>query len=103
MIIPDLSYFRKDMPENSEVSPDPWTAAKSGDFDKIQDYIQKQGDPNAKNDDGFTLLHKACVGGQVRVAKFLLDNGASVNGVTKVRFANLCYNKILIHVLGCIF
>ncbi|XP_063721149.1 ankyrin-1-like [Symsagittifera roscoffensis] len=71
------------MPENSEVSPDPWTAAKSGDFDKIQDYIQKQGDPNAKNDDGFTLLHKACVGGQVRVAKFLLDNGASVNGVTK--------------------
>lgn len=71
------------MPENSEMAADPWTAAKSGDFDKITDYISKGGEPNAKNDDGFTLLHKACVGGQVRVAKYLLDNGASVNGVTK--------------------
>ena len=80
-----ITNFSFNMPENaSEMASDPWTAAKSGDFEKIQDYISKGGEPNAKNDDGFTLLHKACVGGQVRVARYLLDNGASVNGVTKV-------------------
>ena len=62
------SVLSENMPE-AEV--DPWTAAKSGDFEKIEYYITKGGDPNAKNDDGFTLLHKACVGGQVRVARYV--------------------------------
>ncbi|XP_066980457.1 uncharacterized protein [Macrobrachium rosenbergii] len=55
---------------------------RSGDKMGIQIYLRKGGDPNARNQMCWTLLHLASFEGQAEIAEVLIDAGASVNSCT---------------------
>lgn len=48
-----------------------YLAAKNGEILRVRDYLQNGNDINAADEDGYTLLSSACVGGQVAVVRYL--------------------------------
>lgn len=58
-------------------------SAHEGDMAAVRDYLAKGGSPAARFDgggcDGCTLLHAAADGGQLEVARLLLDSGSDAN------------------------
>ncbi|KAK7023665.1 hypothetical protein SK128_011374 [Halocaridina rubra] len=55
---------------------------RNGDRSGILAFLKKGGDPNARNQMCWTLLHLACFEGQREIAEILLDGGATVNSCT---------------------
>ncbi|GJQ80884.1 hypothetical protein Trydic_g14141 [Trypoxylus dichotomus] len=60
-----------------------WSAAQSGDLDKVADLIENGEDVNAKDAAGYTALHYAARNGHLELCKYLLAKGCDVNAVTK--------------------
>jgi ankyrin repeat protein len=61
-----------------------------GELAKIQALVQKQPDlVNRQDQDNWTPLHFAAIGGHLEVAAFLIDRGAEVNAVDKYGLAPL--------------
>ncbi len=54
----------------------------SGDTKLLQRQIESGANINAKNEEGFSLLHCAIRNGQISMVDFLLSSGANVNQVT---------------------
>lgn len=60
-----------------------WSAAQSGDLDRIISLLEKGEDVNVRDRAGYTALHYAARNGHLDVCKYLLANGSDVNAVTK--------------------
>ncbi|XP_031554891.1 ankyrin repeat domain-containing protein 39-like [Actinia tenebrosa] len=60
-----------------------WTAAMDGEFEKVEDYLNKGGDPNAVDSSGYTALHYASRSGHFAVCELLLMKGACANAQTR--------------------
>ncbi|KAG8187586.1 hypothetical protein JTE90_025919 [Oedothorax gibbosus] len=58
-------------------------AARSGNIDKIQEYLQGSIDINASNANGLNALHLAAKEGHIAIVTELVKKGANVNAATK--------------------
>lgn len=57
-----------------------WTAAINGDLPKIQNMLKSgTADVNSQDDYGYTPLIYSVRYSQIRICKYLIDNGANVN------------------------
>jgi len=54
-------------------------AARIGDLSKVKAFTEEEGDVNAKNSRGATLLHAAVLGGHKEVVELLITKGSNVN------------------------
>ena len=54
-------------------------AAASGNKKYLEQYLAKGGNPNAKDKDGWTLLHLTAYNGHKDIVELLITNGADVN------------------------
>lgn len=61
-------------------------AARSGNLDKVLEYLKGSIDINTCNANGLNALHLAAKEGHVPVVSELLRRGANVNAATKVQF-----------------
>lgn len=62
-----------------------WYAAQYGDLDRVKKLLSCRGsDPDKRDAAGYTALHYASRNGHLNVCKFLIENGAAINSVTKV-------------------
>lgn len=64
-----------------------WSAAQSGDLDKVISLLDKGVDVNATDGGGYTALHYAARNGRFDVCKYLLEKKADVNATTKAGMA----------------
>jgi ankyrin repeat protein/rubrerythrin len=65
------------------ISPELLLLVKSQDEDGLGKKISEKGaDLEAKDSDGFTLLHIAAIDGEPKIISLLIDRGANVNAVT---------------------
>lgn len=56
--------------------------AKNGDFRAVKDILEKDSSKlDAKDEDGYTALHWACMRAHWDIAKYLIENGADLNVV----------------------
>jgi ankyrin repeat protein len=53
-------------------------AAMEGNLARVK-YFVENGDVNAKDDHGYTLIYNAAFGGRLAVVKYLVEKGADVN------------------------
>jgi ankyrin repeat protein len=61
-----------------------WKACSKGNFREAERLIKEEGaDVNDINSDGLSLLHLAVFGGYIKMAEFLIDNGADVNAINR--------------------
>lgn len=67
---------------SSSVAESLFEAAKQGNFEIVEELIQKGANVNHANQAGETALNVACCSGHVEVARLLIDNGAVVNHVS---------------------
>ena len=68
-------------------------------------FLKKGGNVNAKDEDGYTLLHYAAEEGNLEVAKFLVSKGANAkaknnDGATPLDLAKECDNKEVMQYLS---
>ncbi|KAJ3217820.1 hypothetical protein HDU67_007237 [Dinochytrium kinnereticum] len=56
-----------------------WIAASDGEFGIVQQYIQSGGDPNTKDENGYTPIHAAASYGHLELLVYLLQNGGDPN------------------------
>lgn len=62
-----------------------WYAAQYGDLDRVKKLLSCCGSDADKRDTaGYTALHYAARNGHLNVCKFLIENGANINAVTRV-------------------
>ncbi|MFT4313966.1 MAG: ankyrin repeat domain-containing protein [Wolbachia pipientis] len=50
-----------------------------GNIQAVKNFIEQGGNIEAKNDDGWTLLHRAAWKGREKIVEFLVDQGANIN------------------------
>ncbi len=55
-----------------------WEGCKEGDFDKVRLAVNFGSDLGAKDNDGWTPLHFACLDDNLECAELLLDRGADL-------------------------
>lgn len=73
-----------------------WSQALNGEYDRVLKYLNKGGDPNARDSSTYTALHYAARNGHIGVTKLLVQGGARVNsqtntgGVTPLQRASYC-------------
>ncbi|KAK2172774.1 hypothetical protein NP493_930g02034 [Ridgeia piscesae] len=60
-----------------------WSAALTGDEDKIKQHLKKRTDPDVTDSAGYTALHYAARNGHYAVCRLLLEAGASVDPQTR--------------------
>ena len=71
-------------------STDPWALAAAGDYRGVKEALDAYPTLIRMSDDkGFTLLHAAVKGKQLRVAKLLISRGAFVNAVDARQYTPL--------------
>jgi cytohesin len=58
-------------------------ASSRGDLGAVKQHLANGMDVNAKDEDGFTPLHQAALGGHKKIAELLIAKGADVNAKTK--------------------
>lgn len=64
-----------------------WSAAQSGDLDKVINFLNKGENVDVKDTAGYTALHYAARNGHSDICKCLLARGSDVNAVTKAGLA----------------
>ena len=60
-------------------SVDIWEAARTGNIEAVKQHLAAGVDVNAKNDRGWTPLHRAAWGRHTEIVELLITNGADVN------------------------
>ncbi|TNK94292.1 hypothetical protein OUY_02210 [Wolbachia endosymbiont of Leptopilina clavipes] len=53
-----------------------------GNIQAVKNFIEQGGNIEAKNDDGWTLLHRSAWKGRTEIVEFLVDQGANINART---------------------
>jgi hypothetical protein len=61
-------------------------AVRKGDAAKVRELLKRGANPNAKNEHGWTPLHRATYWGHADVARLLLEHGADANAENKNSF-----------------
>ena len=56
-----------------------WDAVLEGNGDAVKEHLASGADVNAKNEEGWTVLHEAAFGGRKEMVELLIANGAEVN------------------------
>lgn len=75
-------------------STDAHEAAKNGKLDDLHDHVKKdKGVVHKKDANGWTPLHEGARGGYLDVVKYLVENGADVNGTTSNGASTLWWAK----------
>ncbi len=67
------------------------SSAREGDLSKVEKFLEKGADIDAKDNDGYTALHLAAKYGHLNVAEKLLEKGASFDIKTNRGYAPLQY------------
>ncbi|MCZ0932391.1 MAG: ankyrin repeat domain-containing protein [Oligoflexia bacterium] len=71
--------MKKDSTPNSEEF---FIAVEKGDIKKVASFLEAGIDPNLKDEDGLTALHRASIRGGLAIVKFLIEKGANINAQT---------------------
>ena len=66
-------------------------AAQRGNIESVKQHLDAGADVNAKDDSGWTPLHRAASKVHNKIAKLLIEEGADVNAVNKDGLAPLDY------------
>lgn len=67
-----------------------WHAAQYGDLERVRKLINDSWDADTRDSAGYTALHYAARNGHMDVCKFLIDQGADINAVTRGGVTALC-------------
>ncbi|XP_072410380.1 ankyrin repeat domain-containing protein 39 isoform X2 [Chiloscyllium punctatum] len=81
-----------------------WSAASSGDFNRVRKFLEKGTDPNLPDLSGYTALHYASRRGDYEICEYLLRKGADSNvqtkgGVTPLHRAAYCGHLSVLQLL----
>jgi serine/threonine protein kinase len=60
----------------TEIFPAVW---QDGDLKKVQSFLDRGVNPNARDNDGLSLLHHAVTSNRIEIAKILINKGAGIN------------------------
>src|SRR6188474_211914 len=58
-----------------------FAAVIAGDEEKVRNLLQQGANPNAANENDWTVLHEACSRYQIGIIRLLLEKGAEINAV----------------------
>ena len=64
---------------NAALGPEMLQAARGRNYSKVEELLDQRADPNAQNNDGWTVLHYASMHGRRPVVQNLIDAGADPN------------------------